>query len=365
MRRTKTVVFLSVCIAAGMLASQAFAQGGIRGRAQRAREAADRVTDTAESVPTSLPTGAGHSTEKKHAAWIRMDQLLTDYNHFASGHGMSDALDEYSGRWSRFTEEWAEFAPEFFSAYGTTSDLIQQTLRGIDVPDGVLRHLHTLAADAVDVDVPAKQKQIAAWAAEQGERLIAQLEQGQKNAPDRVELHLRRATHIARLYNFAEELAPGTHTAKLEQINQQIAELDAANLKTIAEVQWPGHNTRYNGTDTPKALAAAALEFLRANPQWTRPEYDDEHIPHLAAVSGSGWQVYKRAPLTGVPTQYSLDMVVGFRGEKNTDVLYVYQMVFYTGEAAGVTPNLPFRYANSRQYAKHQMLLSNAPDPED
>jgi len=36
-------------------------------------------------------------------------------------------------------------------------------------------------------------------------------------------------------------------------------------------------------------------------------------------------------------------------------------MVFYTVEEGGVQKALPFRYANSRQYAKYRMLMSNVP----
>lgn len=362
MRFTALGALLSCYLLLGE-APAAEAQADLRDRARGVRETAEEVTSAAGIIPTGQPTRIGHSVEQKQAAWKRMDELLTDYTYFASGHGMADKVPEYADRWARFTDEWTQFAPEFFAAYGATADLINQALQGIEVPEGARRHPHTLAADALAVDVPAKQKQIVQWADEQGTRLFAQLEAGQRNAPDRFELHLRRATRIAQLFTFAEQLAPGAHTVELERANQLVAEFDTANLATIATVKWPGLNPQFKGTDTPDALAAAAIEFLKNHPRWSKPEYDDEHIPYIAAVRGSNWEVNKRAPLTGVPTQYRLDIVVGFKGKKNTDVLYVYQMVFYTEEAAGVAPKLPFRYANSRQYAKHQMLLANAPKP--
>jgi len=129
------------------------------------------------------------------------------------------------------------------------------------------------------------------------------------------------------------------------------------NLKDIEGKEWPGHNPDFSGPGDPDELAAAALDFLGKNPNWSRPEYDDVHIPYAACVSGTDWAVSKKAPLTHQPTQYSLNILVAFTGVKNPDVAYVYHMVFYTREEAGVEKDLPFRYANSRQYSKYKVPL--------
>lgn len=127
------------------------------------------------------------------------------------------------------------------------------------------------------------------------------------------------------------------------------------------ELKWPGHNADFAGPGSPDELAQAALEFLRKNPNWSKPEYDDEHIPVAACVTAKGWEVSKTAPLTKQTTQYSLDIFVAFKGKKNPKIAYCCNMVFYTAEEAGVNMGLPFRYANSRQYAKYRMLMSHVP----
>src|SRR5210317_1256219 len=95
-------------------------------------------------------------------------------------------------------------------------------------------------------------------------------------------------------------------------------------LEDIKGREWPGHNPDFSGPGDPDKLAAAALEFLEKNPNWSRPEYDDVHIPYAASVSGADWAVSKKAPLTHQPTQYSLNILVAFKGEKNPDTAYVY-----------------------------------------
>lgn len=129
------------------------------------------------------------------------------------------------------------------------------------------------------------------------------------------------------------------------------------NLKDIEGKEWPGHNPDFSGPGNPDEIAEAALEFLTRNPNWSRPEYDDVHTPYAACVTGSEWAVSKKAPLTHQPTQYSINLLVAFTGEKDPDIAYVYHMVFYTREEAGVAKSLPLRYANSRQYAKYQIPL--------
>ncbi len=50
------------------------------------------------------------------------------------------------------------------------------------------------------------------------------------------------------------------------------------NLEDIKGKEWPGHNPDFSGPGDPDKLAAAALDFLRKKPDWSRPEYDDVHM---------------------------------------------------------------------------------------
>ena len=78
------------------------------------------------------------------------------------------------------------------------------------------------------------------------------------------------------------------------------------------------------------------MEFLRKNPNWSKPEYDDEHLPVAACVTGKIWEVQKKT-LLGEPTQYSVDILVAFAGKKDPKIAYCYHMVFCTREEAGVS----------------------------
>ena len=95
--------------------------------------------------------------------------------------------------------------------------------------------------------------------------------------------------------------------------------------------------------------------------QWSKPEYDDEHIPVAACVIGSKWEVYKKEPITQIPRQYSLKFFVAFEGTKSPDIAYGYNMYFYTQETSKAEMSPPFYYCNSEQYAKHKMLMKNVP----
>lgn len=54
--------------------------------------------------------------------------------------------------------------------------------------------------------------------------------------------------------------------------------------------------------------------------------------------------------------------MTAFTGTQYPDIVYVYNMVFYTSEEGGVKMGLPFRCANSKQYQKHQMLKESIPN---
>jgi hypothetical protein len=303
--------------------------------------------------------------DQKQEDWKRMDTLVTAAKEFDSQYALKSDPHAYAEKWFKFIAAWNEDAPRFFATYGKTDHEIKKAFEGVQRPDGT-RNSHdpnSLAWSALAVDIPGRQQVIAEYAEELGQEYLDRIEQSRVHSPDKVEFRLKLANQAAVVYNLAETLAPGSSSGQLAHAEKLIAEHEAANLEAVARTTWPGHNQSFQGPGDPDELATAALAFLRNNPDWTRPEYADEHIPYAAVVRGQAWEVEKTVILTGEPTQYALDMLVAFKGKQQTDKAYVYQMVFYTGEARGIERGLPFRFANSRQYAKHQMLLKNVPTP--
>lgn len=151
----------------------------------------------------------------------------------------------------------------------------------------------------------------------------------------------------------------------MKRLNQPIKKQKKQWKKVLDKLDWPGKNLDFKGSGKPEVLASEALKLLRKMKEegknWSKPEYDDEHIPFAACVVGSDWEVHKKVPLTGVPTQYTIKMFVLFKGTQSKDIGYGYYMQFYTKEEAGVKKEPPFFYCNSRSYEKHKMLLSKAP----
>lgn len=304
--------------------------------------------------------------QDKQEDWLRMDTLLDAYKGFGSQYGLEEDPWAYAERWFKFINEWNTFSPKFFAAYGKTDDAIAKSFQGVDAPDG-LRYGHNAQAlgyEVAAVDLDSRKQVIVEFAEDLGEQYFTRINQSLEHSPDKVEFRLKLANQAAVVFNLAEALEPGAYADELAKAEKLIEEHEIANRKAIENAQWPGHNSAFQGPGDPDELAKAALEFLKANPNWTKPEYKDDHIPYVAAVRGKGWEVEKMIFLTGEPTQYAIDMLVAFKGKKDPEVVYVYQMVFYTAESRGVKPGLPFRFANSRQYAKNQMLLKNVPAPK-
>jgi len=183
-----------------------------------------------------------------------------------------------------------------------------------------------------------------------------------KDNKEKLELKYVRAEDAVRYYKLAKLWKPGDdHDAKIQEAEAAASEALPLWKEVLKELKWPGHNEKFAGPGKPEALAKAALEFLRGHPKWSAPEYDDEHVPLAACVEGDAWSVWKRAPLTEQPTQYSVAILVVFSGKADPELVYAYHMVFYTAEAGGVKPGLPFRHANSKQYARFRMLKENVP----
>ncbi|MCD4654491.1 hypothetical protein K8T06_11235, partial [bacterium] len=84
------------------------------------------------------------------------------------------------------------------------------------------------------------------------------------------------------------------------EIDNKEASNDWMRMEKLLDENWPDHNPNYSGPGKPEKIAEAALDFLKKNPDWSKPEYDDVHTPYAARVTGKDWEVYKKAPLTHV-----------------------------------------------------------------
>jgi hypothetical protein len=187
-----------------------------------------------------------------------------------------------------------------------------------------------------------------------------------KNPPkEKLELKVDYAKRALAKYSQARELDPGVGSNAVAKAENALKESEAALKKAMTELRWPGHNPDFKGPGDPDDLAAEALNLLRKmkaeGKQWSKPEYDDEHIPIAACVAGSKWNVWKKEPITQKPTQFSLKFFIAFKGAKDPDIAYGYYMFFYTDERSGVEMAPPFYYCNSQQYAKFKMLMDNVP----
>ncbi len=287
-----------------------------------------------------------------------------------TNHYVSDLLSQstFQKQGQAFIDDWkawrGKFEPffkQFTERYGTSYDQVTKAFEGVTQPLDVNQDIGSLYNSASNIDLVAQEKQIVQWAADLG-RESYQRWSGLKD-PDtsKMELKFDYADRAVRYFTLAAELDPqGDYASFIEQANAAREQSNADWQKVLKDLTWPGHNPQFAGPGDPDALAAAALDYLKQAESWSRPEYDDEHIPIAACVTAKDWEVYKTTAL-GAPTQYSLDCFVAFKGTQDPNIAYGYHMVFYTREDPGVEKAPPFRYANSQQYAKYKMLMANVP----
>lgn len=272
--------------------------------------------------------------------------------------------DQFVTGWLQWRESFAPFVQKFRSTYGSTREELTKSFEGVEAPEGIYVYPYNLV-ELIILDVDAHQKRIASWLQKQGDSEYARWEAFKDPPQDKLELKADYAQRALTKYRHAQRLDPGLDGEPLAKVERAFKESSEAFKKNMQGLKWPGHNPNFSGPGNPDALATAALKLLRdmrdQGKQWSKPEYDDEHIPVAAAVTGNRWEVYKEAPLTRQPTQYSLQFLVAFKGTKDPSIAYVYTMHFYTDERAGVTMEPPFYYCNSAQYAKYKMLLENVP----
>lgn len=295
--------------------------------------------------------------------WKKMDRLLTEREIFLYQSEFDKTPDAFVDNWLKFSAEFRKEAAAFTERHGSDRNTLNRLYENIQKPTGVQRENYQFVNELLGADIDGLHRTILGWAEAMGSDNYLRWEQLKDPDPNKVELKLRYAQRAVIGYRLADRLQPDADYR--EALDKSVAaekETKALYTKTLESLTWPGHNKKFDGPGKPDDLAAAALEFLRENPKWSKPEYDDEHIPYAACVTGSGWDVWKRAPLTETPTQYSLDITVAFTGTKDPDIVYVYSMVFYTAEEEGIKKALPFKYANSKQYQKYHMLKKTVPN---
>ena len=266
-------------------------------------------------------------------------------------------------------QDWkARFEPvrtRFRERYGDTNMKVYTAFEQVPNLEDVQMPPAVAANVAYGIDLAQHERQIAEWAEGWAKDALQVSDRIPVDNKEKLELKYVRAESAVKYYKLAQLWNPD---GKYEESIRKAEAAAAASLplwkEVLEKLTWPGHNKDYAGAGKPDEIAAAALEYLREHPKWSAREYDDEHIPYAACVEGKDWEIWKRAPLTQEPTQYSLDILVAFEGKADPELVYVYHMVIYTAEAAGVKPGLPIKYANSKQYASFRMLKSHVPKPK-
>jgi hypothetical protein len=316
-------------------------------------------------TPFLQATPAAAQVDQKQAVedWKALDILCVQYQRdFLSESDAKKKGAAFKDEWEAWKKQFQPAWAQFQKRYGKDHIAVGETFKGITKPQGVSMDAWQVANVATSVDVAQAEKGFAEWAMGWAKEALRVATYSKGENLEQIERKVVRAEDTLRYCNIAKMWDPKCDSA--EQITQAEAIIKEAKplwKKALAELKWPGHNTEFAGPGKPDELAAAALEFLRKNPNWTKPEYNDEHTPLAACVTAKGWEVWKKAPLTEQPTQYSVELLVAFTGKADPELAYCYRMVFYTAEEAGGKPGLPLKFANSKQYACFRMLKSKMP----
>ena len=296
--------------------------------------------------------------------WKRLSDFQNKFIPYQSQYSAKSIDADYVKKWQELREEFEPFSKKFKEQYGDTVASLQQSFQNSPLPENVSVYPHQLI-DLLNGDLAGHQQTIAGWVKQKGDEALERWKKFKNPPREKLELKADYADRARTSYTLANELSPGI-------AEENLAEAEKAYKKSVDEwkdvldaIEWPGHNPQFAGPGDPDDLAGEVLKLLntmrKEGRQWSKPEYDDEHIPVAACVVGSDWEVYKKVPITNVPTQYTIKMFVVFKGTKSDEIGYGYYMQFYTREEAGVKKAPPFRYCNSRSYEKHKMLLSKVP----
>lgn len=299
----------------------------------------------------------------KNSDWKKLVEFNNSFASFRSAPSATHDTEFVSG-WKKWHDEFSPFAEKFVKKYGSTREELLKSFDGLDAPEGV----YVTPANLVDLlalDSDVHQKTIAGWLKKDGDEVFRRWEAMKDPPKEKLELKADYARRALAKYSIAEELNSGITGDAEAKAKKALKKSENALKKVMEDLKWPGHNSDFQGPGDSDNLAAEALKLLRKmkaeGKQWTKPEYDDEHIPVAACVAGKKWVVWKKEPLTQKPTQYSLKFFVAFKGTQSHDIAYGYYMFFYTDEKSGVKMEPPFYYCNSQQYSKFKMLMENVP----
>lgn len=301
---------------------------------------------------------------EKEADWKALAKAAVRFPaEFESQSAFTKGGEKYVAEWNEWKKEFPALFDNFKKKYGATWEEVQPHFDGMSTPMGVAQGIDYVWRCAERVNIEAHEKQLADWAEKFAKSQYNNWQRMFDQNHENVEVMMRHADRSSRFMKLAAKMNPeGDYGSYIQAADEAVEKTLPKFKEFLKEKTWPAPNASYTGADKPEALAAAALEFLKEHPEWTAPEFDDKHVPVAAVVSGSEWKVYKAAPLTGEPLQYSIKMLVAFTGDKHPDLAYAYFMEFYTAEGKGVKPALPFKYANSRQYECYRMLRENLPE---
>ncbi|PIE70918.1 MAG: hypothetical protein CSA22_05840 [Deltaproteobacteria bacterium] len=307
----------------------------------------------------STPALAGKTED-----WKTLADFQDTYGPFQSRYSAKRLDKAYVEKWNQWKKTFQPFAQQFKKDYGADINALRQAFNDVKLPEGVSNYPHHMI-DLLNLDVDSRQKEIAGWFKSKGDEAFARWKNFTNVPKEKLELKADYADRARNDYQLAESLAAGSATAELDQAKKAYKKSLKEWESVLKELAWPGNNPDFEGPGDPDDLAEAALKLLNTMQKegraWSKPEYDDVHIPVAACVVGSGWEVYKKTPIKKIPTQYTLKMFVLFKGKKSDNIGYGYYMQFYTREEAGVKKAPPFLYCNSRSYEKQKMLLSAAP----
>lgn len=323
------------------------------------------LTGLALALIASVPTAVRAEFDPKQAKedWKKLGTLCEKYQRELL------SQSEVKAKGAAWYDEWQAWKKEFEPAratfkerYGESVPGILEAFKGLERPMGVEMDAWQVASLSYDLDLAQQEEKFAGWAVGWGKDAYRVSNTIKSDNKEKLELKYVRAEGAVRYFKLAKQWNPkGDYDEYIQQAEAAVKEARPLWEETLKALKWPGHNADFAGPGQADALAQAALDFLRKNPNWTKPEYDDEHVPLAACVTGKGWDVSKKAPLTEAPTQYSVEIFVAFGGQKEPTLAYCYHMVFYTREEAGVAKEPPFYYANAKQYAHFRMLRENVP----
>ena len=311
------------------------------------------------SLFSTIPAAAAD----KKSDWKKLAELN---DAFAPFHSASSATHDaqFVAAWEKWRDEFDPFAETFIRQYGAKREELLKSFEGMDLPEGVYVTPANLE-ELLSLDTGARQKMIAGWLKNDGDDAYKRWEAMENPSREKLELKADYAGRALEKYLLAEKLDSGIAAGGRKKAERALKESEAVLKKAMAELKWPGRNPDFQGPGNPDFLASEALKLLRKmkadGRKWSKPEYDDEHIPAAACVIGSHWEVSKEEPITKRPLQYSLKFFVAFKGTKSSDIAYGYNMYFYTQETSKAEMSPPFYYCNSEQYAKYKMLMKNVP----